>query len=116
MSKPNYTCPIPRSREIDTFFLEHRAKLLDIAAFLDRVDRCDPGHDDRKDHRIIGLKRAIDILRDGKPHRTKRMLELLSDPTLDPIESANGQGASGVYLGFLDQGNDSDEELLAEST
>ena len=37
-NKPG-SCPMSRSAVIDAYFLEHRAKLIDLAAFLDRVDR-----------------------------------------------------------------------------
>ena len=39
MTKPDTSCPASRSKVVDLYFLEHRAKLIDIASFLDRVDR-----------------------------------------------------------------------------
>jgi hypothetical protein len=40
------TCPLTGPQVVDLYFMEQRAKLLDIAAFLDRLDRaCLPaGH------------------------------------------------------------------------
>lgn len=93
------TCPAPRSRVIDLYFMEHRAKVLDIAAFLDRLDRA---QDDlgREDFRVRGLREAIAILLDGKGERARRVLDLFSDPTAAPIDSAAGmKGAYGVYPG-----------------
>ena len=78
------------------YFLEHRAKLLDVAEFLDRIDRAQPTPG-ASDFREIALKKAIAVLIDGEPHRAKRVLELLSDSTTDMPQSAYGmKGASGA--------------------
>lgn len=91
-------CPLTRGQVVDRYFLEHRAKLIDLAAFLDRVDRASPSPGEaERDFRVDALIRAIDILRDGKPHRAQRILELLSDPTREPIPSAGVKGALGAY-------------------
>jgi hypothetical protein len=78
---------------VDRYFLEHRAKVLDIAAFLDRIDRCGVIE---KDFRIVALLKCIDELQSNQDHRTKRILELLSDHTVGPIDSAGTKGASGA--------------------
>lgn len=93
------TCPAARSGVIDLYFMEHRAKVLDIAAFLDRLDRA---KDDigREDFRVRGLREAIAILLDGRGERARRILDHFSDPTEEPIASAAGmKGAFGVYPG-----------------
>lgn len=82
---------------VETYFLEHRAKLLDIASFLDRIDRAAPTHDPKRDFRLTAFKQALAVLVDGQGTRTKRVLELLSDQTTDPLESAAGlKGAYGA--------------------
>lgn len=91
---PEPSCPLPRSQVIDRYFLEHRAKLLDLAAFLDRVERA-PG-DAGNDHRMAALLDAVALLTDGKPQRARRILELLSDSTADPIPAAGVKGATGA--------------------
>ena len=99
MSRSQTTCPVPRSRVIELYFMEHRAKLVDIAAFLDRLDRAD---DDlgEEDFRIAAFRAAIAVLIDGHPRRSQRILELFSDPTAEPIPSAAGMnGAHGAYPG-----------------
>lgn len=78
----------------DLYFIEHRAKLLDLASFLDRADRA-PGDADDVRYRV--LKRAIEALIDGKPERARRVLEIFSDPTTEPIEKAGVKGAIGVW-------------------
>ncbi len=96
MSQLTQTCPQTREQVINMYFLEHRAKLLDVAAFLDRIDRAQPTPG-ANDFREVALKQAIAVLIDGQPHRTKRVLELLSDSTTDMPQSAYGmKGAAGA--------------------
>lgn len=78
---------------VDRYFQEHRAKVLDIAAFLDRVDRC---NEDHSDFRIEALMQCIEELQSGKKNRAEKILLLLSDRTSDPIEQAGEKGASGA--------------------
>ena len=89
------TCPAPRSKVVDLYFLEHRAKLLDIAAFLDRLERAkdDTGGGD---FRVTALRDAIKILLDGRSERAKRVLDLLSDHSTTPIDKAPMKGATGA--------------------
>ena len=75
--------------------MEHRAKLIDIAAFLDRYDRADADTAD-EDFRIKAIHSAIEILGDNKQNRAKRILELLSDHSNEPIATAGMQGAFGA--------------------
>lgn len=87
--------PLTRARAVDLYFLEHRAKVIDVAAFLDRVERAaDDGSGE--DFRMRALREAIAILIDGKPERARRVLDLLSDPTAEPIEKAGTKGATGA--------------------
>jgi hypothetical protein len=92
-------CPLPRERVIDAYFIEHRAKLLDVAAFLDRVERAAPlrGSGGGEDFRVTALRRAIEVLARGGPERARRLLELWSDPSVEPIDRAPGKGASGAF-------------------
>ena len=96
MSKKNVTTPLTRSQAIEMYFMEHRAKLIDIAAFLDRLDRSKSDLKD-EDFRIDAFRKAIDIVRDAKPDRARRVLELFSDPTDKPIEKAPMKGALGAF-------------------
>lgn len=97
MSSP----PLTRQQIIDMYFIEHRAKMLDLASFLDRVDRAKslPGAGGGDDLRVVALRQAAAILGDHKPERARRILELMSDPTTDPIPRAGTKGAIGVWPG-----------------
>ncbi len=91
------TCPMSRKQVIDAYFMEHRAKLLDVAAFLDRIERSKAEADEAEDFRMAAFREALGVLSDDEPHRAKRVLEVFSDPSSDPIESAAGmKGAHGA--------------------
>ena len=90
--------PLDRTATVDRYFLEHRAKLIDLAAFLDRVERAAPGIAAR-DFRMDALHDAIAILLDGRPARARRVLEHFSDPSAEPIAKAPMKGARGAFDG-----------------
>ena len=99
MTQPNDqpTCPMPRDQVVAQYFLESRAKLLDVAAFLDRLDRSEMSEDADEDFRVEALQRAIALLIDEKGERAQRVLELLSDHTTDLLAEAPQKGADGAY-------------------
>ena len=84
-----------RQQVLDLYFMENRAKLIDIAAFLDRVDRATG----TADFRIEAFREAMRCLSDSAPERARNVLLALSDPTQQPIESAPGKGAVGAWPG-----------------
>ena len=90
------SCPMPRSRVVDEYFMEHRAKLIDIAAFLDRIDRADDdgGGDD---FRLAAFRQALTILNESQAGRAGRVLAAFSDYTKELPQSAHGmKGAAGA--------------------
>ena len=90
------SCPMSRARVVDTYFMEHRAKLLDIAAFLDRLERSGGEGSESEDARVSALRAALRLLDDGEGQRVRRILELLSDLSSEPLDVAPGKGACGV--------------------
>ena len=89
-------CPLSRDQAMDLYFMEHRAKLIDLAAFLDRIDRSTSATP-TSDFRLTAFMQAVGILTDGKSERAKRVLELFSDPTTEPIPKASMKGALGAF-------------------
>lgn len=89
------TCPATREQVIDLYFMEHRAKLIDLAAFLDRMDRA-ASKERSDDFRVTAFRQALAILSDGKPERARRVLELFSDHSTQPIAKAPMKGALGA--------------------
>lgn len=92
--KSSGSTPMSRQQVVDAYFMEHRARLLDLAAFLDRVDRAGAGTDD---FRMKAYRAALALLTDGQPERARRILELLSDPSTEPIAAAGVKGATGAH-------------------
>lgn len=90
--------PLDRHAVVDRYFLEHRAKLLDLAAYLDRYERARPGARSGDDPRHAALVSAMAILLDGRPDRARRVLEHFSDPTTEPIPRSPGKGAIGAFV------------------
>lgn len=91
-------CPMTRDQVVDAYFMEHRAKIIDIAAFLDRVDRAADGAG-ADDFRMRAFREAVAILIDGEGRRAKRVLDLMSDPSEAAIERAPMKGATGAHDG-----------------
>jgi hypothetical protein len=85
-----------RARLIDLYFAEARSKLIDLAAFLDRVERA--GGED--DFRLKSLRAAIAELSSPGPEKTKNVLLVLSDPTKEPVAAAGTKSAGGAWAGF----------------
>jgi hypothetical protein len=84
-----------RQQVLDLYFMEARSKVIDLAAFLDRVDRA-PGE---ADFRLAAIHEALAALHGADGMRAKAVLESLSDPTHEPIERAPGKGAAGAWPG-----------------
>ncbi len=74
-------------------FIPVRAKLIDVAAFFDRVER----HAVADDFRCAALREAAALLVDGRPERARRILEKLSDPTTEPEATSSGKAALGAW-------------------
>jgi len=82
-----------RQQVLDLYFMDARSKLIDLAAFLDRVDRADGS----EDFRITALRTALKELTNGNKERAKQVLLTLSDPTTEPIPNATTKAACGAY-------------------
>ncbi len=92
------TCPMTSSAIIEQGFLDARARLLDIAAFLDRLERAsdNAGADD---YRVRALLDAARELNSASFGRVERIHDILSDPTTEPITELTGKGAAGAWAG-----------------
>ncbi len=78
---------------VDLGFMDSRSKLIDLAAFLDRVQRAGQ----ESDFRVQALKNAIQLLSLNEPKRAQEVLLSFSDPSIQPIEKATMQGAIGAF-------------------
>ena len=82
-----------RQQVVDLYFLEARAKLVEVGAFLDRVERA-AGEDD---FRMKAFRQALSQLSQPQPDKAKRVLLALSDPTAEPIPAATTKAACGAF-------------------
>jgi hypothetical protein len=87
--------PMSAGQLVDEYFIENRTRLLEIAAFLDRLDRADPAWAGI-DFRMKALGEALDAL-SGPGDRLTRIQLLLSDPTTVPLDRLDRKSALGAY-------------------
>ena len=85
-----------KQKIIDLYFMDARCKLLEIAAYQDRVDR----HEGETDFRHAEFLKALQAMQqplDGQT-RVQAVLNSLSDHSETPQESAKIQFAFGAPL------------------
>ena len=110
MTRPN--CNLTVQEILDTYFLENRARLLEIASFLDRVDRGGDGEPRQEldlaaegagagkgDFRYRAFIRALGLLLEPGGGRTRAIQLCFSDQSTEPVESALGLKATGAWAG-----------------
>ena len=84
-----------RKNILDLYFLDARARLIDIAAFMDRVNRAEGEADFRYSQFLDALKE----LGGTESNRAEKVLLAFSDPTHDPIPKATTKAACGAWPG-----------------
>lgn len=96
MNRQDRTCPLTQQQLIDEYFMEIRAKMLDVAAFLDRMDRSvDRNAED--DFRMLAMRQALQALCAGTPGRTYAIQMIFSDPTTEPLMQLDRKSALGAF-------------------
>lgn len=89
--------PLTTRQLVDEYFIENRHRLLDIAAFLDRLERSADGQDAASDFRVQAFHEALRLLSDGKPERARRAQMIFSDPTVEPRPALDRKAAYGAF-------------------
>lgn len=87
----NNSC-MTRQQVLDMYFMDARCKLIELAAFLDRVDRATG----EVDFRLEAFRNALQEL-NAPGNRAEKVLLSFSDPTVEPIPAATTKGACGAY-------------------
>lgn len=82
---------------LDLYFLDARHKLIEIAAFMDRVERAKG----EEDFRMKNFREALSELGKSKIDRAEKVLLSFSDPTTEPIAAATTKAACGTWNGKL---------------
>lgn len=96
MHRYNKSCPLSQKQLIDEYFMKQRNHLLEIAAFLDRMQRASElnGEDD---FRMEAFRNSLKELINDQPDKVSRIQMLLSDPHIEPMVERDVQGAFGAY-------------------
>jgi hypothetical protein len=84
-----------RQQVLDLYFMDARCKLIELAAFLDRMDRSEG----ESDFRFEAFREALAAFSSAPCERAKAVLMSLSDPTLEPLDAAPGKSACGAWPG-----------------
>jgi hypothetical protein len=87
--------PLSPREIVDEYFIENRTRLLEIAAFLDRLDRADPAIASQ-DFRMRAFAEALASIGQGS-ERLDRLQLLFSDPTTEPLGALDRKSAFGAY-------------------
>ena len=82
-----------RQEVLDLYFMDARSKLIDLAAFLDRVERA-TGEDD---FRLQAFHKALGALEGKGVDKAKAVLLAFSDPSVEPIAAATTKAACGAW-------------------
>jgi hypothetical protein len=96
VSRHQGSCPLAQRELIDEYFMEHRVKVLELAAFLDRLDRC-ADRDGEDDFRLRATRAALAVLSDGEGDRVMRAQMIFSDPRSELLPELDRKGAWGAY-------------------
>ena len=101
---PSPAIPSPKSgRElVDEYFIENRTRVLEVAAFLDRLDRASDGQGGAsRDFRVRAFREALDVLTAGVARdaasRVQQIQMIFSDPTAEPMARLDQKSARGAY-------------------
>jgi hypothetical protein len=70
--------PLPANKALDSFFLEARCRLLDLAAILDRINRGKEAAGASNDPRLDRIRRALEVLHDQSGGRAERIQQIFS--------------------------------------
>jgi hypothetical protein len=91
---PPPSASVPACDPVEAGFLDARGKLIEVAAFLDRVERKGRA----EDYRVRALQEALGKLTkpDAAAERAGSVLRALSDPTTRPAAHA-GAPAAGAW-------------------
>ena len=70
--------PLAAGDTLDRYFLEARAKLLDLAAILDRMGRGAGAGKADADPRVQKIRQALEVLQDRSGGRAERIQQIFS--------------------------------------
>lgn len=86
------TNDMTRQQLLDLYFLDARHRLIELAAFLDRLERAQGP----ADYRLTHFRAALVGLAGSKKNKTTAALLAFSDVSTRPVTTAATQGATGA--------------------
>jgi hypothetical protein len=89
--------PLTQQQHIDGYFMEQRNRVLEIAAFLDRLDRLEE-QDANDDFRIVALRKAMSELSSREPGRIERIQMIFSDQNTELLDELDRKAAYGASV------------------
>jgi len=93
----NESCPLTTRQIIDEYFIENRTRILEVAAFLDRLGRSADQAARASDFRMQAFSRALEALAAPSTGKVSQIQLLFSDPTTDPKPRLDEKSASGAW-------------------
>jgi len=97
MASYENTCPLSQQQLIDEYFMEHRVKVLDLAAFLDRFERS-VDKNAEQDFRIVAFRESLRELISAAPGRVERVEMIFSDQNTELLPSLDRKAAYGASI------------------
>ena len=96
MNRAQGLCPLTGRAMVDAYFIENRMRVLEMAAFLDRLERAADGPAP-DDFRLAALKAALVRLAEGGPECVRDVQMIFSDPRLELLDALDQKGANGAF-------------------
>lgn len=97
MQQSRIVSPLSQQDLIDEYFMEQRARIMDVAAFLDRLDRAaeQNGNDD---FRLVAMRNALHELTGDDAGRVERVQMIFSDQNTDLLDELDRKAAYGASV------------------
>jgi hypothetical protein len=90
------TGPLTQRELLNEYFMEERVKVIDLAAFLDRMDRARE-IDAEDDFRLRSIRDALVVLAGEDGNRVQRVQMIFSDPRTELLDELDQKSAKGAY-------------------
>lgn len=89
------TCPLSERQQIDEFFMDNRNRVLEIAAFLDRLERA-AAADAAGDFRLAAFRAALSALSSPEHGRVEHIQLIFSDQNSELLQALDQKSAFGA--------------------
>jgi hypothetical protein len=91
------SCPLTVNQILQEYFIENRTRILEISAFLDRLQRASDANNFSSDFRLDAFQRALNILASNETDKIGQIQLVFSDPTTEPKPVLDSKSASGAW-------------------